>query len=95
MATLLIEHPITDFAVWCAAFNRFAERRRAGGVRAERIYQPVADARYVVIALDFPDAEHAERFHRFLVEEVWPKAAPALAGEPRVTVLEPRVPAVG
>ena len=90
MATLLIEHPVTDFAVWCSAFNRFAERRRTGGVRAERIYQPVDDPRYVVIALDFPDAEHAERFREFLVAEVWPNAGQVLAGAPRATVLAPR-----
>ena len=44
MATLLIEHPVTDFDVWRTAFGRFAERRRSGGVQSERIYQPVGDA---------------------------------------------------
>lgn len=33
MATLHIEHPITDFESWTAAFARFADARRQAGVR--------------------------------------------------------------
>lgn len=31
MATLLIEHPITDLATWLMAFGRFAEARKSAG----------------------------------------------------------------
>ena len=31
MATLHIEHPITDFETWTAAFERFADTRRRAG----------------------------------------------------------------
>jgi hypothetical protein len=41
MATLHIEHAITDLETWLTAFNGFAEARHGAGVRAERIRQPV------------------------------------------------------
>jgi hypothetical protein len=53
MSTLHIEHPISDFAVWKAAFDRFASVRIQSGVRSHRIQRPVSDPRYVVLDLDF------------------------------------------
>ena len=95
MATLHIEHPITDFATWREAFDRFEERRRAAGVSAVRIHQPVDDPRYVVLQLDFPSVEGAEEFRAFLESSVWsvPANSPALQGSPRAVVLvEPQLP---
>lgn len=43
MATLHIEHPITDLKTWLGAFGRFEEARLRAGVKAERIHQPVDD----------------------------------------------------
>ena len=40
MATLHIEHKITDFTTWKTAFDRFAARRKEAGVTARRIHQP-------------------------------------------------------
>jgi hypothetical protein len=34
MATLHIEHPITDLQTWLGAFGRFAEARTNAGVKA-------------------------------------------------------------
>jgi len=89
MPTLHIEHPITDLAVWRAAFDRFADHRRQGGVSAERVLQPVDDDRYVLIDLDFPTREQAERFLGFLKSTVWssPESSPALAGTPLSRIL--------
>jgi hypothetical protein len=91
MSTLHIEHPVTDLAVWRAAFDRFADRRRQGGVSGERILQPVDDDHYVVIDLDFPTREQARRFLGFLESTVWASrdSSPALAGTPRTRILEP------
>jgi hypothetical protein len=90
MPTLHIEHPITDLAVWRAAFDRFADRRRQGGVSAERVQQPVDDDHYVLVDLDFPTREQAERFLDFLESTVWasPASSPALAGTPRTRILQ-------
>jgi len=93
MPTLHIEHPITDFDTWSAAYNRFADARRGAGVLGERVQRPVDDPRYVVIDLDFDTTEQAEGFLRFLKTRVWavPENAPALAGAPQTLILEPAV----
>jgi hypothetical protein len=90
MATLLIEHPISDFATWQAAFDRFAPVRREAGVRAHHVYRPADDPRYVVLTLDFAGVPQAEAFLRFLTAQVWadPQNSPALRGAPRTAVLE-------
>jgi hypothetical protein len=90
MATLHIEHAITDLATWQDAFDRFAGRRRAAGVLAHRVCQPVDDDHYVVVQLDFPSATQAVAFRSFLETQVWssPANSPGLAGSPRAVVLE-------
>ena len=90
MATLHIEHPITDFGTWKAAFDRFAEARANSGVRGHRILRPVDDAHYVVIDLDFQTVGEAEKFLGFLRTRVWasPQNAPALADAPQATILQ-------
>ena len=59
MATLHIEHAITDLATWRAAFDRFAEARADAGVTTSRIFQPIDDQAYVIVHLDFESAEAA------------------------------------
>lgn len=90
MATLHIQHPITDFDTWTSAFNRFADARRNAGVRAERVQRPVDDPKFVVIDLDFDSAEEALSFRGFLIAQVWanPENSPGLAGTPESMILE-------
>lgn len=89
MATLHIEHGITEFSTWKAAFDRFAEKRKEAGVTTHRIYQPYNDPAYVVLQLDFPSVEQAQAFQGFLETQVWSKPAnsPGLSGVPRARVL--------
>ena len=89
MATLHIEHGISDFSTWKAAFDRFAAKRSEAGVTAHRIYQPHDDAAYVVLQLDFHSVEQALAFREFLETRVWstPANSPGLAGSPRARVL--------
>ncbi len=89
MTTLHIEHPITDFETWIAAFNRFADARRQAGVRSHRVQQPVDDPKYVLVDLEFDEVEAAEAFRRFLETQVWatPENSPALAGTPKTRIL--------
>ena len=89
MATLHIEHGITNFATWKAAFDRFAGKRAEAGVTAQRIYQPHEDAAYIVLQLDFPTVRQAQAFREFLETRVWttPANSPGLAGSPRARVL--------
>jgi len=96
MTTLRIEHPITDFSIWRAAFGRFQGARTEGGVLATRIYRPVDDDKYVFIDLDFATDDQAEQFHQFLRTRVWstPDNAPGLAGTPRTRILHLATPQV-
>ncbi len=91
MATLHIEHPVTDFGTWKAAFDRFAAVRERSGVRGHRIQCPVDDPHFVVIDLDFKTVGLAQEFLDFLRAKVWTSTenAPALAGTPRTRILQP------
>ena len=90
MATLHIEHPITDFGTWQKAFNQFAPLRSQAGVRSQRVQQPVDDDHYVVIDLDFDTVEEAQTFLTLLKTNVWssPTSSPALVGTPRTALLQ-------
>lgn len=90
MPTLQIEHEITSFTEWKAAFDNFADMRSTAGVRRHSIYQPVDDAHYVVINLEFDTTEAAQAFLKMLRERVWSSRqnAPALVGDPQTRILE-------
>ena len=89
MTTLSIEHPITDYAVWKLAFDRFGAMRGAAGVRSHLIRRPVDDPCYVVVDLEFDTAEEAAAFLEVLRARVWaqPATSPALAGTPVTRIL--------
>lgn len=93
MASLHIEHPVTDLATWTGAYRRFADVRRRAGVTAESVWHPDGDEARVVIDLEFDTVDQAHDFLQFLRVKVWavPENSPALAGTPEATVLE-RVP---
>ena len=90
MATLHIEHPITDYGTWRTAFDRLADVRRSAGVVGGRVARPVDDPNYIVVSLDFDTTEHAAGFLGFLESQVWssPAAAPGLGGRPKTAILE-------
>lgn len=89
MTTLRIEHPITDYATWKQAFDRFADMRRAAGVRSHAIRRPVDDPQYVIADLDFDSPLEATVFLDTLRTRVWstPTNSPALAGAPVTRIL--------
>lgn len=88
MHTLRIEHRITDFDVWKAAFERFRDVRARSGVRGERIQRPIDDSGYIMIDLDFDTVAEAEGFRDFLTHQVWstPDSSPALIGAPQTRI---------
>ena len=89
MATLHIEHPISDLQTWLGAFNRFGEARKKARVRSQRIYQPVDDDKYIYLQLEFDTTDEAAGFKSFLENTVWAsaEASPALVGTPTARVL--------
>jgi len=90
MASLHIEHPITDLATWSRAYATFSEVRRAAGVSRESVRQPVDDPCYIVVDLEFETSDLARDFLAFLEANVWPspERSPALAGTPDAKILE-------
>jgi len=89
VATLHIEHQITDLGTWLGAFNKFAEARKGAGVVAQRVHQPMDDDQYIYVQLDFAQPEQAEAFKGFLETVIWASsdASPGLAGQPTARIL--------
>jgi hypothetical protein len=89
VATLHIEHAITDLDTWLRAFARFEPARRKAGVRSHAVHQPVDDDKHIYIRLEFDDEAQANAFKRFLETQVWssPDASPGLSGTPRARLL--------
>jgi len=90
MATLHIEHPISDLPTWLTAFERFADSRREAGVVAQCVQQPVDDDKYIVVDLEFETIEGAAKFKEFLETVIWQSRdlSPGLAGTPRARILQ-------
>lgn len=90
MHTVRIEHAISDFDTWKAAFDRASGLRAGGGVLRHRIARPIDDRRYVMVDLDFDTEQAAANFVQVLREKIWssPQAAPALVGAPQARVVE-------
>ena len=88
MHVLQIEHPISDFGTWRAAFDRFSDKRQQSGVRRHRVFRPVEDPNYVALDLEFESEGDAEAFLGWLRREVWSsrEASPALAGDPQTRI---------
>ena len=89
MATLQIEHAVSDFEVWKRAFDADPVRREESGVRRYRVYRPLDDPGYVKIDLDFDNASKAEEF-RAALQVLWGsgRAVPALVGPPQTRIVE-------
>ena len=88
VATLHIEHRITDLSTWLSAFNGFADARANAGVTRQRVQQPIDDDRYIVVDLDFDDQDAAVAFKEFLETVVWQTKdlSPGLDGVPTARV---------
>ena len=89
MPVVQLEHPVRDFEIWKAAFDRDPVRREASGVRRYQIYRPVDDPNYIGVNLEFDDRSQADAF-KLALEELWrsAQAAPALGGTPRARIVD-------
>ncbi len=68
MHILRIEHPVSDYDAWKAAFDSDPLGRDRSGVRRYRILRATDDPNYVMIDLEFDDASEAEAMHAALRE---------------------------
>jgi hypothetical protein len=89
VAVVQIEHPVSSFEAWKAAFDRDPVGRRAAGVERYRIYRATDDPAYVRIDLEFGSAEAAVAF-KASIEALWRSgvAAPVLGGLPTARVVD-------
>lgn len=89
MIVVQLEHPIRDFETWKRAFDSDPIHRAASGVRSFQIFRPTDDPNYVAVDLHFDSATDAQAFKAAL-EGLWqsPQAAKALAGTPRVRLVD-------
>ena len=71
MHVLHIEHPISSFDNWKAAFDRFSGLRQQSGVRRHQVLRPTNDPNYVIIDLEFDSPSEAEAFLAALRRNVW------------------------
>ena len=89
MTTVHIEHPISDFTTWKAAFDRAAPIRTEHRVRAFEIFRPIDDREYVVVQLELDSVADAQAF-LVRLRQLWTnrEATPALRGTPQVRILD-------
>ena len=90
MAIVQIEHPISSFEAWKAAFDSDPAFREESGVRRYRIVRPVDDPNFVSVDLEFDDVPRAEAF-RGALETLWqtPRAMALFdGGAPRARIVE-------
>ena len=62
MIRMFARHPVADFGKWLDGYNKHADLRTNGGVKADAIYQAVDDPNDVTVCHDFETAEAAQTF---------------------------------
>ncbi|MEP6639083.1 MAG: hypothetical protein ABJC39_07015 [Chloroflexota bacterium] len=88
MVTVRIEHPVKDFTLWKAAFDRDPADRQGSGVERYAIQVGSDAPNDVSIDLDFANVAAAEAF-LVTMRGIWgsPPATAALAGAPSARIL--------
>jgi len=87
---LQIEYPVHDYGAWKAAFDRDLLDREGSGVRRYRVLRPTDDPNYVLIDLEFDEAERAEAYLAALQRQFYSSqdASPAVGGGPQTRIVE-------
>lgn len=69
--TLQVEQQVIDFAGWKAMFDSYAGARDEAGVRSVKISRQLDEPDYVVVDLEFDNADMASSYLEFLRRNVW------------------------
>lgn len=87
MATILIKHPVEDYARWKNAFDDFLDYRKAGGEKSYLICRPIDEPNNIVILFEWNSVENAQAFLDSQdLKEAMQKAG--VAGPPEITIME-------
>ena len=87
MTTVLIKHPVEDYAKWKDAFDRFIDHRKAGGEKSYHICRPIDEPTSVIILFEWDSIANAMAF--LDSEELKTAMQQAgVAGPPEITIME-------
>ena len=86
MVILQIEHPVSNFGEWKAAFDSDPVNRKKAGVRRYRVLRPIDNPNYTIIDLEFDSVDQAESLLAAL-REVWRGLQGTLIESPRVRIV--------
>ena len=90
MHALKIEYPVADYDAWKEAFDRDVLDREGSGVRRYRVLRPTDDPNYVMIDLDFDDADEVQAYLAALQRQFYSsrQASPVSGGGLRTRIVE-------
>ena len=90
MHVLKIEYPVADYDAWKESFDRDVLDREGSGVRRYRVLRPHDDPNYVMIDLDFDDADEAQAYLAALQRQFYSsrQASPVSGGGLRTRIVE-------
>lgn len=87
MVLLHIEHTVSDFDSWRAAFESDPVGRQKMGVRCYKILQPIDNPNYAIIDLEFDTARQAEELLAAM-QQVWARVGGTLIRDPQWRISE-------
>jgi hypothetical protein len=87
MTILQIEHQVPSYEGWKKAFDSDPIDRKKSGVKRFRIYRPADQPNYVVIDLEFDNAENAQNTLAAL-KNLWGKVEGTVMMNPKTRILE-------
>ena len=87
MTILRIEHAVPDFENWKKAFDRDPVGRQKGGVRRYRVFRPIDDPKYVIVDLEFDNADQAKSFQAAL-HQLWGRVEGQVMNAPTARILD-------
>ena len=62
MATMLVKHPVVDYASWRAVYDEVAPLRAQYGCTADRVIRDAADPDQLLVLHEFPTLDDARSF---------------------------------
>jgi hypothetical protein len=87
MATVRIEHSVSNFEQWKRTFDSDPADRKGSGVRRYQVLRSHDDPHFVAIDLEFDTVPTAEAFLRAM-QTLWAGPAKALIQGPRARVFD-------
>ncbi len=86
-ATLIVRHPVADYAAWRKVYDDVDDLRNSHGCTAERVLVATEDANVVAAIHEFSSVEQAQEFASDpALKDVMERAG--VVGAPRIEIFE-------